>query len=1121
VSHRGLGHSRLALCVATVILVAAACVAAPQGLDDLAGPLKTLALQASQGQMGTASASRLGLEVRGSSVQVTICYRSEAAAAATGLAQFGADVERRRDRRVQAMVPIDQLLDLAALPQVAQVEPTPKLRFMQGYGAASSQGVQLTQATSMHLAGYTGTGVKVAIIDGGFAGLTLAEVPVLPAAIVNFRADHNAVATNHGTGVAQIVQDMAPGCSMTLIAVESEQEAEDAIDYVIAQHFQVVNFSAGVTDGPFDGSHPLSVAVNRARAAGIFWVNAAGNEAQAHWQGTYSDVNSNEYLEFTGTKEYAGVDLAAGEYHAYLSWYETQPGTTDHDYDIELTDDAGNLIVSSAVTQNGDDPPKEELIAYIPAAGTYRLKIHRMFTPGPTFVPDRFQLFSDQDLETAAGIRHSENSLVIPAEATGAFAVGATRGVSTVLAGQPVVNLDRIEPFSSRGTTGSSAKPELVAPDGVTTSLTAAPILSPFMGTSAAAPHVTGAAALLLSENSGRNVSALRALLQTMALPIVPPTVPATDVNAYGAGRLRLRVGATTDGDAPTVAINFPANNTTITVSSPHVRVDCLDNTAVNPLSINVWYDATQIISAGALVPSTPTWTNPATDYDFDTSSGALTFILNNLTRTHHSLSVQCADTATPANVSLLTTSNFRITTYTISAGLHIISLPYPDLVATDPTVVFGVPLASLRLIRWVPSDSAFSKYHIYPDSFAGFAPPDALVPNLPAGLGYFLSLNLPGTLNIGAGGLTAASYDISLIYGSDAPKGWNLIGNPYETYVDWGSVEFVSSNGRQDLREAIDRTNSPVTEGILFDFVSSGSSGFYSFSSDPTQATMEPLKGYWLHVLKNATLVVYNTSGTAATKPAAKPAVAAAPSAGNWTLQLQARAGKYEDPINYIGVSSDATDGYDLGVDVSDPPPLVDSLSLYMPSASGNFAKDMHMAGRDRQEWNVEVACRLTDTPVTLSWPNLNSSVPRGVTLRLEDADSGASVYMRTSSGYAFSMTEPGVRHLRVVATTDAGGALGLTGVNATALRSGQVTFTYSVSSAADVSVEVRNISGMLIRNLGQRSAEAATAQTVVWTGQNERGLSVPSGRYLVRITARAADGQSVQSIRPFNVSR
>src|SRR4029078_12793778 len=72
--------------------------------------------------------------------------------------------------------------------------------------------------------------------------------------------------------------------------------------------------------------------------------------------------------------------------------------------------------------------------------------------------------------------------------------------------------LDDVEPFSSRGPSridfpapDTRAKPDLVAFDGVAISnargLPACPPSCAFFGTSAAAPHTAGVAALLLSAN--------------------------------------------------------------------------------------------------------------------------------------------------------------------------------------------------------------------------------------------------------------------------------------------------------------------------------------------------------------------------------------------------------------------------------------------------------------------------------------------------------------------------------------------------------------------------------------------------------------------------------------------
>lgn len=686
-----------------------------------------------------------------------------------------------------------------------------------------------------------------------------------------------------------------------------------------------------------------------------------------------------------------------------------------------------------------------------------------------------------------------------------------------------IIGIDEIEAFSSRGPTlRGLIKPDMVAPNRVTTSLTAGStggpenvVLNPFTGTSAAAPHVAGAAALLLSEESSRTARVLAETLAQLAIDLGPVGKD----NTFGHGRLRLRVN--TDTTPPTIAINFPRSGDTITMISPRVVAELTDSgSGINANTIEAWLDNEQVVENGELLPHPN-----VSDFSFDADTGRLLIQLVNLTRTRHSVYLRVADNS--GNVSEIVATSFRVASPAIDPGLHIISLPYPDLANRDPSIVFGVTESQLALVRWVPTDSRVSKYHAYPDEFASFSPPDQLVAQPPVGLGYFISLPSIATLNVTGEAYNDRNYEIKLVYGNDPPRGWNLIGNPFDEFVDWGSVEFVSANGRQDLREAMDSSvHSPVTEGVLFEFVSTAGGGFYSFSPDPTQATMEPMKGYWLHVLKEATLIVHNpTGGVGALANTPRQESSSARDNG-WLLQLQAHAGKYQDPVNFIGVSSAATDGYDPGIDVSAPPPLVDVLNMYFPKndwghRSGNFVKDVRSDAAQRHVWDVEVACKLTNVPVTISWPEINQTVPGDVALRLEDLDSGNSVYMRTANGYTFTMSSPGIRNLRIHAVTGNEPGLSVTGVQSAAARGGNTMLTYSVTRTAEVSVEVRNISGVMIKNFAATTAEPGKTQTLLWNGRTNRGVAAPAGRYFARITARATDGQTVQAITPFELVR
>ncbi|MBC7099501.1 PKD domain-containing protein [Candidatus Bipolaricaulota bacterium] len=87
-------------------------------------------------------------------------------------------------------------------------------------------------------------------------------------------------------------------------------------------------------------------------------------------------------------------------------------------------------------------------------------------------------------------------------------------------------------PYSSRGPTKDGRpKPDLSAPDNVTTGVS---YYNPFPGTSAAAPHVAGVAALMKSENPGLTLAQLKSRLLSSCVAMGDPYT-------YGVGRLEAR----------------------------------------------------------------------------------------------------------------------------------------------------------------------------------------------------------------------------------------------------------------------------------------------------------------------------------------------------------------------------------------------------------------------------------------------------------------------------------------------------------------------------------------------------------------------------------------------------
>lgn len=1080
------------------------------GYDDLAGPLRGIAMQAEEGA---------GTAMNGQDLLVLVQFKSSTAAAANNLAAHGATVRLRHGDRVEAFVSADRLLEIAQLPEVAQVRPPNYLQSCQGFGATRSEGVRLVGAVPFHISGVTGSDVTVAVIDTGFVGFDDAEIPVDPDDpddVVSFRAGGGLGGTTHGSAVAEIVADMSPEADMALIAVDTELSVQSAVDYVMNRDIDVVVMALDLLGGPYDGTHPLSRKVNQARDRGVFWVNAVGNSARRHWMGDWIDRDRDGFNEFSMGDDSINVTLPAGDYRAFLSWYETAGSQTDRDYDLVLYDSSGEEVARSGFTQNGDDPPLDVLDAQIPTEGTYELRIQRV---SGADVADRFQLFSVlRDIEQSHQV--AESSVTIPAEAEGAYAVGATRGQEVDVPDEPGLDVDELELFSSQGPVvghPERIKPQLVAPNAVSTSVYVddddQP--TPFVGTSASAAHVAGAAALLLSEDQLRTPDELERVFRTQAVELEQP-VPN---NRTGWGRLNIRVGA--DSRPPTITISFPENGSNITTRLPTVVAFMTDGgSGVDPTSITLELNG-EIVFDGSEVDNID-------DY-FDERTGRFSYPVEDpLARSNHTGIVRVSDNA--GNEADSAVTNFRISAPTFPSGVSMVSFPYRDLSVTDPAAILGIPESEIALVRWWPLDTNVDKYRFYPDARASLVPPDTqrsdindrTVPYPPAGLGYFLSIPRQAVLDIQGQPLQdLPSTHIRLYRGQQAPRGWNLIGNPFDEPVGWGTVQFEIGNDRLDLREAIDEG---VTEGVLFEFVQGvgDDPGFYDFNPEPTGAVMEPRKGYWVHVNEDARARIYS-SGIGGASVAASSEDAQVASDG-WELTLQARAGDYVDPRTIIGVQSTASAGYDPQWDIPKPPAVADGLQVSMVrdgwgANSGAYARDIRGPG-DPGEWEVQVACALPNREVELTWPNLNAEVPGDVRLILEDQDTGRRVYMRTSSAFRFQTgDEGGVRHL-TIRKAESAGSLAVSTMAAQKTSSGAM-ITYSLSSPAEVSVEVMNIAGRMIKKFPAREVEGGTQETLSWNGVSDRGSAVPSGRYIVRLTALATDGQTVQAMRPFSIER
>lgn len=495
------------------------------------------------------------------------------------LKDSGAIIEAVHKNLVQASIQSSQLYALSKLPVVNYVR-SPLKPYKD---AVVSEGVGVINASLVHNSGFKGQGVKIAIIDHGFAGYTSKLGTELPGSVtaISFRADGDITGggEDHGTGVAEIVYDVAPDAELYLINFDTDVEFGNAVDYLISQNVDIVSMSGGWLVGPFNGTGDMDEIVDTATSSGIVWVNSAGNYAQRHWEGKYSG-NGDDWHDFIPGDELMSLGyLTAGTPVAvYLSWDDWP--ISYQDYDMCLVDGDGYIVDCSVNNQSAGFAPYENLVGIILSPDNFYLAINKYSATRDV----NFELYSAyQNLEHQV----ASSSLSIPADARDVITTGATYWLN-----------DALESFSSQGPTNDGRiKPDVVAPDGVSTSI---PILSPFYGTSASAPHAAGAVALLLDVNPSLTPETLRSALESTAKDL--GTVGKD--NLYGSGRIDLWAAisppAPTGGTVISIANVTTTQNTNVTRS---IMVENVNN--IVAATINLAYDPSVVnvlsVSSGDL----------------------------------------------------------------------------------------------------------------------------------------------------------------------------------------------------------------------------------------------------------------------------------------------------------------------------------------------------------------------------------------------------------------------------------------------------------------------------------------------------------------------------------------
>ncbi|NCP32871.1 MAG: hypothetical protein GW867_22905 [Armatimonadetes bacterium] len=444
--------------------------------------------------------------------------------------------------------------------------------------------------------------------------------------------------------------------------------------------------------------------------------------------------------------------------------------------------------------------------------------------------------------------------------------------------------------------------------------------------------------------------------------------------------------------------------------------------------------------------------------------------------------------------------------TRSVGGGWHLLSCPLLPL-DPAPAAAFGQPY---QLKEW-SSDPQQS----------GYRDPSRVDP----GKGYWLFTGTAASPQVEGDFVSRlAPFAISL------KRGWNLIGHPFD---DWETLwSDCTVNGPSTPVGAANDTLAPVL------YSHDPGTGYAVHLAGENSARLCPFDGYWTLALQDCTLHVPHKAAPSRSRRRSRSAETG--DGVRWDVGLLATSSVGSAQVR-LRVAPGATEGFDgLSQDVPSPPAGASALRAYFDrpqwrqpalAVGGEFMVDTRSASAPQWAWDfvvrlpgeagnrggIDTRSPAAPLPVTLSWADL-AQVPRNVSLTIHDLSANMSRYLRTCTGYSFTLAPGEVRQFRVLALAHGAAPLRISNVAVAPTRGGGFTVQYSLSKPAQVQATIRSATGRVVGSMSSGRAAGAGINTLAFSGRAE-GKTLGRGVYLVELTARTEEGQAARAIQTVTV--
>jgi subtilisin family serine protease len=468
--------------------------------------------------------------------------------------QVRIEIINRNWNIVRAWVPFDKFSDIANLDFVKSI--TPPDYAVRMIGSVTTEGDAILRADEVrNVLGIDGSGATLGVISDGVDSRADAKATEdLPA---NIEINPNLPGSgDEGTAMLEIVHDLAPGAQLAFSGPNTSLEMASSINFLADTAFSgngsdIIVDDLGFLTQPFFEDGLLAQTVDQVVAKGVTYLTAAGNQALNHYEKDYvngtllfggNQLSVHNFGAAVGgaSDVTLGVMVAANTSLTVIFQWTDRFGSSGNDYDLIIFNDVVDSIFAiSQDVQQGLENPIEAAVFENKANEAVRANIViRNLNADPKLLELHFA-GDDFDLEQ---FNVPEGSIAPGHQAAnGAITVGA------IFVLDPGNNT--IERFSSRGPARiffpiveNRLKPDIAAMDGnlITGAggfgqeLPAGSGDIRFFGTSAAAPHAAGVAALLLSANPDLTPAQVKNALKNAAVDLGAPG----EDNDFGAGRI-------------------------------------------------------------------------------------------------------------------------------------------------------------------------------------------------------------------------------------------------------------------------------------------------------------------------------------------------------------------------------------------------------------------------------------------------------------------------------------------------------------------------------------------------------------------------------------------------------